>query len=460
MKKQSELMNAIETAIAVLLFVSMLLVCGKYIDIKINGKSASLPDIPEKDMHILMQTSSNENAFEKHTLAEPVCVGIKVRDTRLMAHTSLARQNLMDYARTLVTRCFSGESKKVEFESEQQMKNYLSQLCQSEDYLFFNFYGDIPAAAFLPALARDYEGKESNLDYNVQNLFLFSDNEQNLYALAVSSGKQVNILKPSENCVFNLAEYDAYNDVTGFAPFEYDNANVLLPVFSKSLEQNNYLIKYAHEIYGMDVDDWWIQNTLDVFGLNKSFSKTFVTKDNSLIDFVDDKIELLFSADGTVVYNGNEEGLEIYDLLSYQPTGSSYTFSDKTLAIKRLFNRLDSDIAGNEANLGITNVYYDESNAKLCFEMKYFVSGIAVTNNDFDAKVEVNDDSITRAEFYAINCISLEETTPLLPQKYSFYYNDSSNAVCHYRFLKPIEDKNGKHVVSFATLATTYKEGE
>ncbi len=453
-------MPKIEILVAALLFVSMLLVCGKYIDIKINGISSSLPDIPDKDMHILMQTSSNESVHEKHTLAEPVSVGIKAGDARLMAHSGEARTALMDYARSMVIRCFSGQSERLEFENEESMQKYLSQLCSDSDYLFFAFYGDIPAAAFLPALAREYESKESRMDFNVQNLFLFSDNDQNLYAVAVSSGKQVNILKPSEDVAFKPSEYNAYNDVTGFAQFEYDDENCLLPVFSKSLEQNNYLVKYTHEIYGMSVDVGWIQSTLGVFGLNKSFSKTFVTKDNSLIDFVDDTIELLFSADGSVVYNSNENGLGLYSLLGYHPTGSSYTFSDKTLAVKRLFNELDAELCGNEANLGITNVYYDENSAKLCFEMKYFVSGIALTNNAYDAKVEINDDSITHAEFYALSCTGLEETTPSLPQKFSFFPLDAAEAVCHYRVLSPIEREDGKYSVTYATLTTANKEGE
>ncbi len=453
-------MPAIETLIAVLLFVSMLLICGKYIDIKINGISSSLPDIPDKDMQILMQISSNESPLEKHTLAEPVSVGIKVGDARLMAHSKEARTALMDYARSRVIRCFSGQSEKLEFDNEQNMHMYLSQLCNDSDYLFFAFYGDIPAASFLPALAREYEGKESRLDFNVQNLFLFSGNDQNLFAVAVSSGKQLNILKPSEAVLFKPSDYGAYNDVTGFAPFEYDDGNCLLPVFSRSLEQNNYLIKYAHEIFGMSVDALWIQNTLDVFGLNKSFSKTFVTKDNSLIDFVDDTIELLFSADGSVVYNSNGNGLGLYELLGYHPSGSSYTFSDKTLAVKRLFNEIDADLSGNEANLGITNVYYDEISAKLCFEMKYFVSGIALTHNAFDAKVEINDDSITYAQFYALNCSGLEETSPSLPQKYSFFSDNTTDVLCHYRVLSPIEGRNGKYSVTYATLTTVNKEGE
>ena len=458
MKKQNNVMNAIENVIAVLLFVSMLLVCGKYIDIKINGKSSSLPEIPSKDMHILMHTYSNNNVEEKHTLLEPVSVAIKLKDTRLMAHTSEARESLLEFSRAYVIKCFSGESETLEFESIEEKEKYLSDICESENYILIGFYRDVPAAAFLPSLAREYESKDSRMYFNVQNLLVLADKNKNLYAIAVSSGKQVNILTPLEDTAFEPYDYDAYNDIAGFASFEYAGEGELLPVFSQSLENNKYATNDAFSLYGMKIESTWIQNTLDVFGFNKSFSKTFVTKDNSLVGFVDDTKELLFSNDGSVTYNSNGEGVKIYDILEYNPLGNTYTFPDKTLAVKHFLNMLDKNISGNQANLGITDVYYDEEERVVRFEMKYFISGICVTDRAFDAVVEMNEESITHVVFYAMSCVRIDEISALLPQKYAFFDDESNVAVCHYRTLVAVDGKSGEYEVAFATL--TEKQGE
>ena len=448
----------IETIVAVILFLSMLFACGKYIDIKINGKSSSLPEIPQKDMQILMQTVPSINVAEKNTLAEPVSVGIKTGKLKLMAYTREARQSLLDYARLMVVRCFSGESTEIEFESESALQKYLSGIFSDNDYMFFGFYSDLPSPVFLPCLARDYESKDTKMNFNVQNLFLLPDDDGNLYGIAVDSDKKVNILVPDEKHVFNPSDYDAYNDIAGFAEFDFEGANALLPVFSVSIEQNNHAVNLACDKYGIKTDADWIINTMDVFRLNKNFSKTFVSRDNSLIDFIDDTNELVFSDDGSVKYNNNSDGLKLYDLLSYSASGASYAFPDKVLAVKRLFNMIDYDVCGKDANLGITDVYYDKYDGTLYFELKYFVSGIAVTDKQYDAFVSINGDDVTHVYFDALVCERLETTSMSLPQKYAFFSDGEQEVVCHYRLLSESVADTNEYSTVFAVL-TKKQEG-
>ena len=204
--KKNNVISVIETVIVVVLFLSMLFACGKYIDIKINGKNSSLPVIPQNDMQILLQTVPSESVTEKNTLAEPVSVGISTENLKLMAYTKEARQSLLDYTRLMVVRCFSGNSSEMEFGNDFKAMEYLTELCENNDYVFFGFYSDIPAAVFLPCLARDYESKETSMNFNLQNLFLFPDNEGNLYAVAVSSDNKINILVPGESVPFKPSE--------------------------------------------------------------------------------------------------------------------------------------------------------------------------------------------------------------------------------------------------------------
>ena len=450
--KKNNVISVIETVIVVVLFLSMLFACGKYIDIKINGKNSSLPVIPQNDMQILLQTVPSESVTEKNTLAEPVSVGISTENLKLMAYTKEARQSLLDYTRLMVVRCFSGNSSEMEFGNDFKAMEYLTELCENNDYVFFGFYSDIPAAVFLPCLARDYESKETSMNFNLQNLFLFPDNEGNLYAVAVSSDKKINILVPGESVPFKPSEYDAYNDITGFSAFDYDAGEVLLPVFSVSIEQSDYTVGFACNEYGMNIENDWIQNTMDVFRLNKNFSKTFVSRDNTLIDFIDDTNELAFSADGSVRYTNNSDGLGLYDLLLYPASGTTYTFPDKVLAVKRLFNMFDGNICGKDANLGITAVYYDSQNSALCFELKYFASGIALTDKQYDAFVSIVGDEVSYVYFDALVCERLEKTSPSLPQKYSFFFDETQKILCHYRLLSKKSDDSNEYSIVFATL--------
>ena len=76
-EKTQSILVKIEILAAVVLFFVMLISCGFYIDIKLNGKISNLPSLSENDKKILMISSVSESVNYSDDLLEPVFVGFK-----------------------------------------------------------------------------------------------------------------------------------------------------------------------------------------------------------------------------------------------------------------------------------------------------------------------------------------------------------------------------------------------
>ena len=113
------LAGKIELAVTVILFAAMLLNCGRYINIKINGRSSAFSGMPENDKRVLFRTVANDSIENVHDLVDPLFIGFKSGDiTVAAAFDRQSRSALKTSAFEYIVGLFSGKSEKKEFADE------------------------------------------------------------------------------------------------------------------------------------------------------------------------------------------------------------------------------------------------------------------------------------------------------------------------------------------------------
>ena len=429
-----------ELIIAVVLFILMLVNCGRYIDIRINGRSNSLSPMPENDKRILLQISSGTLPAKSSDLICPIFAGFKTSVGAYAASFEEEPQTAMrNAAMTYIPKLFSGRTENVKFDSEQDRNEYIENLKNAESYILLSYFSDIPAAAFLPSVSGYAGSPSSEMYFNVQNLYILPDKNQNAVGIAVSSELDVNIIYPSENVTFNVKELEAYNSSTGFVAFEYAKDPNIIPVFSQTLKVRKYRIETALQKNGKQTDSIWIKNTLDAFGLNINLAKTFVTRDGSVINYVDGENELLFYQNGNTVFNTSGEGIELSEFLGYKNSEvGEYSFAQKISAVKNLVNLLP--IGNDAAKLCLTSVKYDYSSGFLTVGLKYFANGVVVTQNDYDASFVIGKKHLVYAMYSSLCCTAVNAYSDCMPQKYAVFLSGVEENALIYALLTPDEE--------------------
>ena len=221
------------------LFIAMLVLCGLYLDLRINGVSSSLPPIPEKDKWILTGAgySSDSNSGR---LLTPYFIGYKTKETGMIAASfdENARNGLISELDRCIPLLFSGTSTSVNFKDLSEKKEFIKKITESETFFYLSYYGDIPSAAILPGTQSGSEYSGLNSDFYVKYVFVLPDENGNMYGVSFDSRLNAVILKTAENLAYGKSESFTYNGVSGFVPFEFVSSDNPEPVFTRSFEVN------------------------------------------------------------------------------------------------------------------------------------------------------------------------------------------------------------------------------
>lgn len=447
--KISKISEKVEILVAIILFLTMLVSCGMYIDIKINGKSSNLPSFSSADKRTLLRTVASESLTDfSDDLIEPVFVGVKNGESKICAcPKALARRSVENSVYSSLRLLFSGTNEEISFENEEKRVQYIENLKGSQNYMLLCFYSDIPSLAFLPCLSENYETKSNLTLFNVRHLFLLPDIDGNLFAISVSTDEKINVIFPSENTKFNKISAETYDVSDGYSYFEFEDDGIT-PVLTSSFMSNKYSVTPLATLYTSDKNAEWITNLFSVFSMNTSLVKDYAVKDfaigeNTDTYFVEDDLEIIVSTDGHVSFDASQnEGVDLDNYLGYRPRQESgYTFGDKIFAVKCIVNRLNSsDIITNYCIVGVD---YEKENDVFAVYLKRFVNGISVSENEYDGVFVISNDSLTSASFPADECKMLDDYTVIIPQKYA-------NAVIDENLSDKTENKS---YLSFAHLS-------
>lgn len=452
----------IEIAIAALLFVVMILTCGMYINIKMNGRSSSLPVLSEMDKKTLLRSAASENIYYADDIIEPTFVGVKKGDFMIAAcPDNSARRSVEVSIYSSLLQLFGGRSEKTEFEGAKANEAYIENLKNSQEYMLVSFYDDIPSTVFLPCISDRYETESDISMFYVKNLFLLPDADGKLYAISVSGENEVNLIYPSESIEFSKIIAESYDISDGFSYFEYEKEGVVTPVLTSSFYANKYRITPLAVSYGKEKDSRWIEELFDIFSFNPSLVKEYTSKNETQINFVENEKEMLVSDDGAVEFKVSDgNGVHIEEFLGFFPDGGEgYTFGDRIFAVKALVNMLN--FGDNTKSFCITGVDFDAVSNKLSVYLKCLADGILVTQNKSDAVFVFEGDYLTYVSFYCVNCEKTEDYSLVLPQKYSNVLIDDTlqnseledeNMLC--AVLSPDVENNKEYVLKWAKTAS------
>lgn len=424
-EKISRISEKIEILVATLLFLTMLISCGLYIDIKINGKSSNLPALSSADKRTLLRTvATDSHSSFSDDLIEPVFVGVKNGESKICAcPVILSRRSVENSVYQSLRLLFSGTNEEISFETDEKREEYIANLKDSRNYMLMSFYNDIPSLAFLPCLSESYETRSNLSLFYVRHLFLMPDVDGNLFAISVSSDKKINVIYPLQDTKFNKISAETYDVSDGYSYFEFEDDGIT-PVLTSSFMSAKYSQNSCAEIYSTEKSAEWITNLFVVFSMNTSLVKDYAVKDlasgeNTDTYFVEDELEIIVSTDGLVRFDASQNsGVDLDNYLGYRSRQESgYTFGDKIFAVKSIVNRLN--YCDTLANYCIVGVDYEKENDVFSVYLKRFVNGISVSENEYDAVFEIRNDLLTYASFPATEIKALDDYTVIIPQKYA-----------------------------------------
>lgn len=434
MKEKKTLPLFLLISLIVLLFAGMLILCGLYIDLRVNGVSSSLPEIPENDKWILTDSGYNaHNSVQK--LISFSFIGFNTPDTgkTAAAFTRNSRKSLVDIFEKYAVPLFSGTFEKVNFDGDTEKNEFVRQILSADEFMFAGLYDDIPSAAIIPGL---YGGTASKGNFDVRYIFILPD-ETSVTGICFDSALNAVVLHTDREIYFDRNEFLSYNGVSGFAAFDFSGEINPEPVFTQAFDIESVMIVPSFSFYNFENEGANAKQLLKVLGFNTSLVKKYTSADNREISFVDEGAELNISLDDeTIYYNGYDAGIHLSEFLKYYPQSDEYSFSDTVLGVKYLINSIDRLLVGGEALPSVVGVCSE--NGKTSFKLKYFYNGILLTDNPYDISVTVDGEYITAIEIHAVFCDSGNLTKPSVAQKIALSVLDddfvSQSAGCNAMF--------------------------
>ena len=417
--KTSALIRKFEIVLAIFLFFSMLISCGLYINIKMNGKSAALPPLSAADKNILLRASSYDDAEMSANLIEPVFMGMRRYDEMLAALPCDISDIFSDSVmHDTLEVLFSGEAAKVEFSSNDEKKAFIDEIKSMDNYILMSFYCDIPSSVFVPCLIEHYSSFENLFSFRIRNLFIIPDADGNLKGVCFSSDCEAVIVTPQEKLLLNKTLQEAYDVNDNWSTFKFGDALPICPVLTSSFVADDYILESLPDVYGKNIDSELVRFLFEKFSINSNLVKSFTSGNDLEISYVEELNELTISDNGHISYkSGENSGVSLDDYVDfYSENRNNLSFADKIFALKKFISGLNklSDIS-----FTIIGLDYDDNKAKFRVYFKYVTDGFLVTNNKYDAVFEIDGNFITSVDFYMLVCDKTEENSVVMPQNYA-----------------------------------------
>ncbi len=437
MKEKKDIVKYLLIFVTFALFFAMLLLCGAYMNMRINGISSTLPEIPEEDKWVITGTGYNSNT-NTLGLASPSFIGYKSLTDGMIAATydKEARLALTEKYEKIMTELLTGKQIKENFSTSDESTQFINNIINGDAFLYVNYYNEIPSSAILA----DFTGAESTYTHNsffLKYVFILPDEKGNIYGICINDKLEVYRLEPENEMLYDQNVQLAYNGVRGFVPFEFASFTYPEAVFTKSFETDSVMMIPSASFYEFEPDGDNTKKLLDTLGFNRNLVKSFRFANNAGISFVDDGRELHVDViNSKMNYDSSNRGIHLSEYLKYDPKGENYGLGDILMCAKRFVNSLDRLLTGGEAYPALVGVYADGETVEVNF--KYFYNGILITQEPYDLKIEFLNDSIVAMEINAVFCDSGRYTDPVIPQKLAVEAagkEDASSAPIYYNAL-------------------------
>ncbi len=414
-------------SLCALLFSAMLFLAGFYFNLRVNGTASALPSVPAKDRWILTGSAYDEKTGMQ-SLLSPCFMGIKCADgTQLAAaYDSSARQTVWQLLDTSLEALLIGETERVELADEEERTAYAASLCASERYVFYSFFGELPAASLLPALHNGNTVRPTE-NFFVKYIFLLPNEENFLYAVMLDASLNAVCLYPRENEPYNADNLSYLKSMKGYADFTFTDGLPHSAVFTESFDVDSVVVTPSASFYDYRLGDEKTDTLLKTLGFNVNVTKCVSIGNGAAVNFVEDKRELYVDLRENTLDFSTEEGVHLSDFLGYYPeNGTNYTFADRVLGVKYLLGSFNRLLVGGDALPALVSVSGDASGTTV-FYLKYFYNAVSLTDAASDIAVEMADNSVVGVYAKALFCDSGYMTMPVVPQSLTLSLFDGAD---------------------------------
>ena len=186
-----------------------------------------------------------------------------------------------------------------------------------------------------------------------------------------------------------------------------------------------------------------------------------MTRDGSVLNYVDGSNELLFYQNGDVMFNSADEGVHLSEYLGYNPQSKDgYTFAQKLEAVRKLTGTIGRESTGNYADLCFSEAVYTASGDRLEIRLKYFADAVSVTEKEYDAVFVISADSLVYASYSAICCDKLEGRDSFIPQYYADMLSGGNENSVSYALLERKDENSDVYKAVWASKTEISAKGE
>lgn len=415
MKKTGNIANIILVVLTGALFVLMLVLCGKYIDLRVNGISSSHPKMPENDKWVL-SNEEYDTRFNALSLVSFTFAGCRLEDGKMIAaaYDAASRKAVVDMLMKYLPSLLKEKPESVEFENKEKREEFIENLTKTGKYIYVSLYNELPSAAILLCITGNEKKENVNESVFVKNIFVLPDESEKVCALCFDNDGNCKKFISSEDMPYDDSEFMAYTDMRGFAEFEFVKSDKPETVFCKSFDVAPPTLSKTSDFYNYSVLDANTANLMRVFDFNPNMIKSIKSADKA-VSYVYDGKELYIDPKNTkITYYGYDSGIHLSKFLKYNPSDKEYSFSDKVLCVKYLINSFDRHVVGADAPPSL--VYVAEKDGIILFALKYMYEGIPLLDKKPDITVEIAGNYVNKIDINAVYCNKTEEKKAVLPQ--------------------------------------------
>ncbi len=401
--KKKEIIGYVQTAVMVLLFVLMLVLCGLYIRFAETVDDGSLPDFPESEIMLLSKDAEASSASGQR-LISPYFIGISSENfmyaqTFASEHSEEIWQSFTDVLEGSV----SGSSERIVNRYDNDKSSYLENLYSSkESYFYVKLTRAMEYSVICSVLLDTYMPMPQNPDFKISDMFLLEGDAGEAYITAVSPDGEVLKIHSSKKIEFNNDLILSYNN-TETRNFEFikiqknieNGQNGYFPVFrhpitAPTVGQIDFLQEFNISEDGDDALDF-----MAIFGMNSDNVKSYRTADNDIV-YVEDTVRLSISDNGRIEYVPGEEGTHI-SRLSEGYKADEYGFAHLAKTATEIAGKINEKLSGYAARLTLSDVVYRDGKCEFYFD--YSVDALPVKNREaYGMKLEFAGDCLTYAQ--------------------------------------------------------------
>ncbi len=383
--KKDRLIDFLQSAALLVLFTSMLLLCGVYISLTVNLKDSSLPAFPENEMSYIKGEGTASKEKDSHLVVPYFAAALSEDYMFACEYADAPVGDIWQCFVDVLANAPGGSSKKLSYSDPEKKYSYLDALySEYENSFYVKLANPIEFSVLCALLSDTYKDIPENPDFEILDMFLVSDAGGEASITAVDTDGNVLKIFPSKKITFNKELFDTYNDTksNNFDFIRLENSvmsgkNGYFPVFRHPLILDSVKNVPFAERFTVEIDSGDVKDFTAIFGMNLDNVRRYQSSDGAVI-VLENTSRLTIAKNGDIEFLTDADPLPLSRFLGYN--SEEYTFSDIVAASKSIIGKINKKLSGCAATLSLSQVVYGGGSVSLYYD--YTVGGIPLMRDE------------------------------------------------------------------------------